>query len=370
MPTCTHRALSRFPKSRTKATPYAASAADTRPPPTDSSWTVPEGQPPPPDCPPPPECAPSARPRSPQQTPPGEMDRPTVTRRPPPPLEPPPPLPPSPPRASRNHDDMDLDDANSPSPGHARRYAANQGAGNGVGGVASRPSQTLPPQANIASVGPPPMLPPQLQPQLVPTTSSTAPAAPAVLHPRQQVFAPPVFTPRPYAQAGPATAAATATPAAMTRMLQGGVVLAAPSAVAAVPATPAGTHPAAVTLPLGSVARPPAVITTGPSRPGPAARTGGPPLFTPQELDAAAAAVRINQARATLAMRRENPAAAGPATTPAAYLPENHPHPGGQPFHLARHPSRERLGSNDRDGSPRQHQQHQGPSPPPFHPWS
>ena len=146
------------------------------------------------------------------------------------------------------------------------------------------PSQTLPPPANIASVGPPPMLPPQLQPQLVPTTSSTAPAASTVPHPRQQVFAPPVFTPRPYAQAGPATAAATATaatPAAMTCILQGGVVLAAPPAVAAVPATPAGTRPAAVTLPLRSVTRHPAVITTGPSRPGPAAKTGGPPLFTP-----------------------------------------------------------------------------------------
>ena len=388
---CPHVPTVRYlvsPNSRTPAAPHAASAANTRTPPTTSSWTVPQGQPPPPDCPPPHECALSSRSRSPpQQTPPREMERSNVTRRPPPPLTPPPPLhhrrrvPP----ATTTATGMKLPNTmfapgsttcisttptNSPSPSHGRRYAANQGAGNGVHGVALWPSQTLPPPANIASVGPPPMLPPQLQPQLVPTTSSTAPAAPAVLHPRQQVFAPPVFTPRPYAQAGPATAAATATPAAMTRILQGGVVLAAPSAVAAVPATPAGTHPAAVTLPLGSVARPPAVITTGPSRPGPAARTGGPPLFTPQELDAAAAAVRINQARATLAMRRENPAAAGPATTPAAYLPENHPHPGGQPFHLARHPSRERLGSNDGDGSPRQHQQHQGPSPPPFHPWS
>lgn len=368
------------------------------PPPTNSSWTVPEGQPPPPDDPPPPHDGPPPLPDGPPPpqchlpappSAPQETERPNFTyrshqQRPPPGLPAhlaPPPCPPTP-RISINHiehgdggaqnnlrswdDDMDLDDGGTPSPGTGR-----QGGGTGRHGVASRPPQPPPPRENTAQAGmlpmpgPPPMPSRQVQPQQLPTVSSTPPA-PAVPHPRQQVFAPPVFSPPSYAHVGPANAVATKPAVIATsappnfHVVHGGVGLATPSAATAAPASPAGTRPAPVTLPLGSVARPPAVITT--ARTGGAA-TGGPPLFSPQELTAAAMA--INNARATLAMRRENPVT--PATP--TFIPENPAHPGGQQFHPVRDQGRGRRGSHDHDdGSSRQHQ-HQGPPPPPYHSW-
>lgn len=283
---------------------------------------------------------------------------------------------------------MDLDDAGALSPCRGPAYAAGGGASD-VGALRQQPpppqqpppqqqppppQQPLPPHETPAPAGPPPLPspprlpPPQLPLPMVPTMSvALAPPAPPV--PQQQVFTSPVFSPPAYAHAGAATAAATAAPVVIaTRAPELHVVVPAGVVVGRSPpvgVSAAGAAPVSVTLPLGSVARPPAVLaTTGPTVP---TTPAGPPLFSPQQLDTALA---IRLGRAALAARRQNPPAApAPSAPPSlAYLPENAvPHPGGQQqFQPGVDQAHERQeGQGPADGSPRQHRLHGAP-PPPF----
>lgn len=375
------------PYRRTPAGQQPTAAADARaspPPQANVAWTPPAGQPPLPNEPPPAYPAPQPTPSQgeDQQSAAQTATQPPLPPGPPPPLSPPPPRQPPPPRASSNHagrgnggaeharrswpdDNMDLDDARTPSPRQPPpAHAASHRDGGGAGNAGALP----PPQP------PPPQLPPPMVPtmNLAPAPASAAPAPTAPQ--QQQVFAPPVFNPNGYAQAGAATAAATASPVVVGTssqefsMVPGGVVLR-PSVPPA--ASTAGTAPVSVMLPLGSVPRPPAIITT--TAPAVPAGSAGPPLFSPQELDHALA---IRRAAETLAARRQNPAAASaPPAAPATpappappappgltYISENHaPHPGSQPFQPRADQARERQGSHDRDGS-----QHRGSPPPPY----
>lgn len=369
-----------YPYPRTPVGQQATAAADARAPPppqANVAWTPPAGQPPPPDDSPPEYPAP-------QPIPSEREDQPSATptrTQPPPPLGPPPPRQPTPPRATSIHadlghgdaervrrswpdDDMDLDDAGTPSPRQGPAHAASHRGGSGADDVVALPSQPRPPREIPAPAGPPPLPPPQLPPPMVPTMS-LAPAAPAPPIPQQQVFAPPVFNPPAYAHAGAATAAATAAPVVIATSAPGfhrvpaGVVVG-----RSLPpgASTAGTAPVSVMLPLGSVARPPIITTVAPSFP---TTPAGLPQFTPQQLDAAL----VRQAKEMLAVRRQNPPVApaplAPPVPPAlAYIPENHlQHPGNQPFQPGGDQHHELQGSHDRDGSLRQLH---GSPPPPF----